>query len=61
MDMGLVEYSALCRWWDSNPHGALAPTDFKSVAYAIPPHRLDDQYVSIALIFWFALFLFLFL
>ena len=26
---GLVEYSALdCRWWDSNPHGALAPTDF---------------------------------
>ena len=27
------------RWWDSNPHGVCAPTDFKSVASAISPHR----------------------
>ena len=28
-----------CRWWDSNPHEDCSPTDFKSVASAIPPHR----------------------
>ena len=27
-----------CRWWDSNPHGF--PSDFESLASAIPPHRL---------------------
>ena len=27
------------RWWDSNPHGDCSPTDFKSVASAISPHR----------------------
>ena len=27
------------RWRDSNPHGAFAPTDFKSVVSAISPHR----------------------
>ena len=26
-----------CRWWDSNPHGF--PSDFESLASAIPPHR----------------------
>ena len=32
------------RWRDSNPHGAFAPTDFKSVVSAISPHRLSlDQ------------------
>ena len=29
---------AWCRWWDSNPHGF--PSDFESLASAIPPHRL---------------------
>ena len=28
-----------CRWPDSNRHGPLSPTDFKSVASAISPHR----------------------
>lgn len=28
-----------CRWRDSNPHELLSPTDFKSVASAISPHR----------------------
>ncbi len=27
------------RWRDSNPHGDCSPTDFKSVASAISPHR----------------------
>ena len=31
------------RWRDSNPHGAFAPTDFKSVVSAISPHRLARQ------------------
>ena len=36
------------RWWDSNPHGPLSPTDFKSVASAISPHRLraDASYAD---------------
>ena len=32
---GLLDW---CRWWDSNPHGF--PSDFESLASAIPPHRL---------------------
>ena len=34
-EAGLVLY----RERDSNPHGALAPTDFKSVASTVPPSR----------------------
>ena len=36
-----------CRWWDSNPHGF--PSDFESLASAIPPHRrivLNDFYYT---------------
>ena len=34
-----VEQISWCRAWDSNPHGALAPADFKSATYAIPSAR----------------------
>src|SRR5690349_21049306 len=33
----------VCRWRDSNPHGTFVPTDFKSVASAVPPHRLASR------------------
>ena len=36
-----------CRWRDSNPHGAFAPTDFKSVVSAISPHRLTARHLLI--------------
>ena len=33
-----------CRGRDSNPHGAFAPEDFKSSAYAIsPPRPVSEQ------------------
>jgi hypothetical protein len=35
-----------CRWRDSNPHGPFGPTDFKSVASAIPPHRRAQKRIK---------------
>src|SRR5689334_16355972 len=38
----------ICRWPDSNRHGRLSPTDFKSVASAISPHRRSGAILSAA-------------
>lgn len=32
-----------CRWRGSNPHGACAPRDFKSLVSAISPHRRSSK------------------
>ena len=42
LSRGATDRAPRYRWRDSNPHGAFAPTDFKSVVSAISPHRLTD-------------------
>src|SRR4051794_14494734 len=37
-----------CPRWESNPHGPYGPTDFKSVASAVPPRGPSNSHVSLA-------------